>query len=92
MGFKADLRQTGFASPFPGQAPQTGLKLSRSGGNLGPWFLVVLVVVGFVIWRTVFGFDPLPWLRGMQIGLPLVCFLVGALVVVLWAGKFFSTK
>jgi hypothetical protein len=34
----------------------------------------------------------MPWLRGMQVGLPLVCILIGAVVVVLWAGKFFSMK
>jgi|HubBroStandDraft_3_1064219.scaffolds.fasta_scaffold315057_2 hypothetical protein len=66
--------------------------MSRSGGNHGPIVLVALVAVGFLVWRAVFGFDPMPWLRGMQVGLPLVCILIGAVVVVLWAGKFFSMK
>ena len=66
--------------------------MSRNGSNLGPWFLVAIVVVGFIVWRTTFGFDLMPSLRGMQLGLPLVCGVVGAIIVVLWAGKFFSTK
>lgn len=66
--------------------------MSRSGSNFGPFFLVAIAVAGFVVWREVFGFDPIPWLRGMQLGLPLAGILIGALIVVVWAGRFFSTK
>jgi len=66
--------------------------MSKGGGNLGPFFLFAIAVIGFVVWRAVFGFDPLPWLRGMHLGLPLVLLLVGAITVVLWAGKFLSLK
>jgi len=66
--------------------------MSRSGSNLGPFFLVAIAVVGFVVWRSVFGFDPMPWLRGMHLGIPLAGILVGAVVVVVWAGKFLSTR
>ena len=66
--------------------------MSRSGSNLGPFVLVMILVAVFLFLRGVLGSDPLPWLRGIQLGLPLVCILIGAIVVVLWAGKFFSTK
>ena len=89
------MHRAGSASFAGGQEayyPRVSPKMSKSGNNLGPFFLIAILVVGFVVWRAVFGFDPLPWLRGMQLGLPLVCILVGAVIVVLWAGKFFSTK
>lgn len=66
--------------------------MSRSGSNLGPFFLVAILAAGFFVWHEAFGFDPLPWLRGIHLGLPLVGILIGAVVVVLWAGKTFSTK
>jgi hypothetical protein len=66
--------------------------MNRAGPNLGPYFVVALVVLGFFGWRAFFGFDPLPWLRGMQLGLPLVCILAAGVAVVLWAGKFLDIR
>jgi hypothetical protein len=66
--------------------------MSRNGSNFGPFLLVAIAVAGFVVWREVFGFNPMPWLRGMQLGLPLAGILIGAVLVVLWAGRFLSTK
>ena len=62
------------------------------GGNLGPFFLIAIAVVVFLVWRSAFGFDPVPWLRGMHIGLPLAGILAAAVIVVIWAGKFASFK
>jgi hypothetical protein len=66
--------------------------MTKGDVNLGPYFLIALAVLGILCWRAVFGFNPLPWLRGMQIGLPLVGVLAAGVVVVLWAGKFLDLR
>jgi hypothetical protein len=66
--------------------------MTKEGSNLGPFFLIAVAVVVFLLWRSAFGFNPVPWLRGIHLGLPLVGILAAAIVVVIWAGKFVSFK
>jgi hypothetical protein len=62
--------------------------MARNQGSFGAVLFIGLVLVGFVIAREFFGFDPMPLLRGMHLDVPLVGLLIGAALIVLWAGKF----
>ena len=62
--------------------------MARNQGSFGAIFLVGSLLVGFMIAHEVLGFDPMPILRGMHLEVPLVGLLIGAILIVLWAGKF----
>jgi hypothetical protein len=59
---------------------------SGAGGFLV--FLMVVVGAVFVIAK----YQMVPILRGMQIQLPLICVIAVAILVVLWAAKFFDSR
>lgn len=67
--------------------------MSKSGGgNFGIFVVIAILLVAWAAFNGLFGFDPMPILRGMHMGVPLVCILLAAVVIVLWAGKFFDIK
>jgi len=66
--------------------------MSANRSNSGAFFLVAILVVGYLIVRNVVGDEAMPALRGIHLGAPLVCGLIGAITLVMWAGKFFGVK
>ena len=50
--------------------------MARNQGSFGAVLFIGLVLVGFVIAREFFGFDPMPLLRGMHLDVPLVGLLI----------------
>jgi len=66
--------------------------MSANRSNSGVFFLVGVLAVGYLIVRAVVGDDTMPALRGIDLGVPLAGILTVAVILVCWAGKFFSVK
>jgi hypothetical protein len=66
--------------------------MERDRGSFG--LIIVLGILVFVYWqlRRMFGIDPMSVFRGIDIGVPLGCVIAAAVVLVLWAGKFFGNR
>jgi len=76
------------------QRPSLSLKnstMAQNRGNLGAILIIVsLPVAAYWYLHTQYGYDLMPALRGIHLGLPLVCGIAAAIVLILWAGKFFG--
>ena len=66
--------------------------MTSQRSSFGTLFFMGIVAVGTIMGFNIAGIDPMPALRGIHLGYPLVFLLAGALVFVVWAGKFFDTR
>jgi hypothetical protein len=75
-----------------GKSLFAGTPMSANRSNSGVFFLVAVLAVGYLTVRAVVGDDAMPALRGIDLGVPFAGILIAAVILVCWAGKFFSVK